>query len=174
MAQYREIADRLRARIQSGEFQVGDKLPSISEIQEQYGVRSLNTVRTAQQLLSEEGLLETRRGVGAFVTGTESLKTVDVHATLTGLRDQLTTVLSALDAQTHRHVTIDLDDSALTDVDFVLTAALHGFADEQRDAAEHGDEDDREFRIEWAETAERLIARIQVAVASAESRTGAS
>jgi DNA-binding GntR family transcriptional regulator len=43
----------------------------------------LNTIRGAQQLLVEEGMLETRQGVGVFVTSTESLRQVDVVGELT-------------------------------------------------------------------------------------------
>ncbi|RYF60906.1 MAG: GntR family transcriptional regulator [Comamonadaceae bacterium] len=45
----------------------GEDRSGISELQEEYGIRSLNTVRAAQQRVAEEGLLEARQGVGAFV-----------------------------------------------------------------------------------------------------------
>ena len=38
------------------------------DLMEQYDVPSLGTIRAAQQLLVDEGLIETRQGVGAFVT----------------------------------------------------------------------------------------------------------
>ena len=58
MARYREIADDLRAKIQAGIYPVGTKLPSISDLQEQYDVPALNTIRGAQQVLVDEGMLE--------------------------------------------------------------------------------------------------------------------
>lgn len=70
MSGYREIADSLRARIRAGEFPAGARLPSISALQAAYGGPALNTVRAAQQVLVQEGLLATHRGVGAFVNGT--------------------------------------------------------------------------------------------------------
>ncbi|WP_422331878.1 GntR family transcriptional regulator, partial [Rhodococcus sp. (in: high G+C Gram-positive bacteria)] len=42
---YHDLAGRLRERITSGEWELGTKLPSISELQDEYGIRSLNTVR---------------------------------------------------------------------------------------------------------------------------------
>src|SRR5713101_8241232 len=96
VARYREIADDLRARIQSGQFSVGTKLPGISALMEQYQVPGLNTIRAAQQLLVDEGMLETRQGVGAFVIAAESARSLDVTAELTRARDTLTTVLAAL------------------------------------------------------------------------------
>ncbi|MFC9898545.1 GntR family transcriptional regulator [Nocardia sp. NPDC127579] len=167
MAQYHDIADRLRERIQSGEFPIGAKLPSISELQEQYAVHSLNTVRAAQQLLGEEGLIETRQGVGAFVTGTESLKTIDVQTELAGLRDRLTTVIAAMDSQKHRHITIDLDDPAEPDQYFALTDALRDWAwrhrSEAEDESKDGDARRAQDLIKWAESAERLLERIESA-----------
>ncbi len=70
MARYREIAQDLRARLAAGEFQPGDRLPSITLLQEHYNVPGLNTIRQAQQLLVDEGLIETRQGSGAFVLRT--------------------------------------------------------------------------------------------------------
>lgn len=161
MAQYDEVADLLRDRIQSGEFGIGDKLPSISEIQKAYAVRSLNTVRAAQQRLVEEGLIETRQGAGAFVIGTESLKSVDIEGELTRLRDRMTTVLAALESQRRHSITIVLNDPNEDDLYFVLTDALREWASQQRHEAEH---DQPEVRIAWAETAERLLARIEKAL----------
>lgn len=68
MSGYHEIANSLRARIRAGEFPAGARLPSISALQAAYGGPALNTVRAAQQVLVQEGLLCTRRGRGAFVT----------------------------------------------------------------------------------------------------------
>ena len=108
VARYREIADDLRARIQSGQFSVGTKLPGISALMEQYQVPGLNTIRAAQQLLVDEGMLETRQGVGAFVIAAESARSLDVTAELTRARDTLTTVLAALDAKAKHTITFDL------------------------------------------------------------------
>ncbi len=54
-------------RITAGEFSPGQQLPSIAALQEHYDVPGLNTIRQAQQLLVDDGLVETRQGVGAFV-----------------------------------------------------------------------------------------------------------
>lgn len=67
MPLHQEVLSDLRRRILDGEWEVGSQVPSIASFQEHYGVRSMNTIRTAQQVLVEEGLLETRHGIGAFV-----------------------------------------------------------------------------------------------------------
>ena len=102
MARYREIAEELRRRIASGEFSPGQQLPTISALQEHYDVPGLNTIRQAQQLLVDDGLVETRQGVGVFVLRTDPKpRVVDVLAELRQARAALTRAITALErAQT--------------------------------------------------------------------------
>lgn len=165
MATYNELADVFRSRIVSGEWGLGTKIPSISELQDQHGIRSLNTVRAAQQRLVEEGMLETRQGVGAFVVGTKSLTSVDVRGELTQVRDRLTTVLAAVDSQGHHRVTIDLDDPAEPHLYFVLTDALREWAGNIRGRVVDAPEDpNAPAFIEWAAAADRLLRRVEEAL----------
>lgn len=98
MARYREIADDLKRRIAQGEFSPGDQLPPIADLQEQYGVPGLNTVRQAQQLLVDAGMLDTRQGVGVFVLRSEPApRPVDVLAELKAARTAITTAINALE-----------------------------------------------------------------------------
>jgi DNA-binding GntR family transcriptional regulator len=64
---YQEIASDLRRRLADGEFPVGSSLPGISALQEEYDVRGLNTVRQAEAILQDEGLIEPTQGKGTFV-----------------------------------------------------------------------------------------------------------
>jgi len=61
-----QVADDLRARIESGELEPGEKLPVTHKLVERYGVSS-ETLRHAINRLKNAGLLETKRGVGTFV-----------------------------------------------------------------------------------------------------------
>lgn len=98
MARYREIAEDLRRRISSGEFSPGQQLPSIAALQKHYDVPGLNTIRQAQQLLVDEGLVQTRQGVGAFVLRTDPQpRAVDVLAELRAARTALNRAISALE-----------------------------------------------------------------------------
>jgi GntR family transcriptional regulator len=63
---YRQIADDLRGKIESGELTQGSQLPTEIELMEQYSA-SRNTVRDAIKLLTTRGLVETRPGQGTFV-----------------------------------------------------------------------------------------------------------
>ena len=98
MARYRDIAQDLKARIAAGEFAPGDQLPSIASLMQQYKVPGLNTIRQAQQLLVDDGLVETRQGVGSFVLRTEPVpRPVDVLVELRAARSALTRAISALE-----------------------------------------------------------------------------
>ncbi|SCK12738.1 GntR family transcriptional regulator [Streptomyces sp. WMMB 322] len=63
---YLRIADLLRARIASGEWEVGEKLPSRARLAEEYGVGPA-IVRRANNVLIAEGHLEGRTGSGTYV-----------------------------------------------------------------------------------------------------------
>jgi GntR family transcriptional regulator len=65
---YRQIADDLRQKIESGELGHGDQLPTELDLREEYEA-SRNTVRDAVRWLITRGLVETRPGQGTFVIG---------------------------------------------------------------------------------------------------------
>lgn len=63
---YRQIADQLRAAIQSGEWQVGARIPAERDLARQLGV-SRPSVREALIALEVEGFVEVRTGSGVYV-----------------------------------------------------------------------------------------------------------
>ncbi|GGT53328.1 GntR family transcriptional regulator [Streptomyces purpureus] len=63
---YLEVADALRVRIKSGEWAVGEKLPSRARIADEYGVGQ-SVAQCAMERLIIEGLLEGRAGSGTYV-----------------------------------------------------------------------------------------------------------
>jgi len=62
---YRQIADDLRSRMESGEFPPDSQLPSKAGMMSQYGV-ALATVNNAIGVLRGEGRAETVQGLGTF------------------------------------------------------------------------------------------------------------
>lgn len=60
-----QISDRLRADIHSGVFKPGDRLPSEAALSREHSV-SRTVVREAIADLRSDGLVETRKGAGAF------------------------------------------------------------------------------------------------------------
>jgi GntR family transcriptional regulator len=79
---YRQIADDLRNKVESGELPQGSQLATEAELKEQYGA-SRNTVRDAIKWLTTLGLVETRPGQGTFVVE----KPTPFVTTLTGDAD---------------------------------------------------------------------------------------
>ena len=76
---YRQVAEDLRNKIESGELAGGSRLAPEIELREQYNA-SRNTVRDAIKWLTARGLVETRQGRGTFV-----VKEIDPFVTtLTG------------------------------------------------------------------------------------------
>ncbi|MFD9692319.1 GntR family transcriptional regulator [Kitasatospora sp. NPDC059088] len=67
MAKYERIADDLRVRIQAGEWQPGDRLPTETPDLTTHYKTSLNTVRQALGVLAAEGVVDKVHGRGNFV-----------------------------------------------------------------------------------------------------------
>jgi len=63
---YRQIAQQMRGRIVSGQIVAGEQIPSARELSTQLQVNPL-TIQKVYQILEQEGLVETRRGLGTFV-----------------------------------------------------------------------------------------------------------
>lgn len=82
---YRQIAEDLRSKIESGKIQRGSQLPTEVELMGEYSA-SRNTVRDAIKLLTNRSLVETRPGQGTYAV--ETIQpfimplTGDPHATL--------------------------------------------------------------------------------------------
>ncbi|MHC4885970.1 MAG: GntR family transcriptional regulator, partial [Planctomycetota bacterium] len=63
---YQRIADAMEARIRSGEYAPGTRLPTDAAQAREHGVNQL-TVRKAMLILQEKGLVERRQGRGTTV-----------------------------------------------------------------------------------------------------------
>ena len=70
---YRQLRDRVVAMILDGVLKEGDPLPSVRNVAAEYRVNPLTVLKGYQQLV-DEGLVETRRGLGMFInTGARNL-----------------------------------------------------------------------------------------------------
>lgn len=63
---YRQLADILRARIESGQYQPGKLIPSETHLQQEFEL-ARDTVRAALDILRDEGLVVTYPGRGTAV-----------------------------------------------------------------------------------------------------------
>lgn len=82
---YRQIADALREKINTGELKPGDALPTESSLQEAFNVSRV-TVRQALKLLTEEQIVESIQGSGTYVK--EERVNYDIYQ-LTGFCEKL-------------------------------------------------------------------------------------
>ena len=70
---YRQLRDRVVAMILDGVLKEGDPLPSVRSVAAEYRINPLTVLKGYQQLV-DEGLVETRRGLGMFINaGARSL-----------------------------------------------------------------------------------------------------
>jgi GntR family transcriptional regulator len=63
---YRQVRNRVVAMLLEGALQEGDPLPSVRNVAAEYRVNPLTVLKGYQQLV-DEGLVESRRGLGMFV-----------------------------------------------------------------------------------------------------------
>ena len=63
---YQQIAEQIRDRILEGEWQGGERIPSIRELAVSVGVNP-NTVTKSYQTLVDRQIIENQRGLGYFV-----------------------------------------------------------------------------------------------------------
>lgn len=69
-----QVAEQLRAKIDSGEWPPGHKLPGETRLAQEYDV-ARGTIRAALDVLREEGKVVTFTGRGTFVTPDPKSKT---------------------------------------------------------------------------------------------------
>jgi DNA-binding FadR family transcriptional regulator len=67
-----QVIDQMRSAITTGEWRVGERIPTEPELVTALGV-GRNTVREAVRALAHAGLLEVRQGDGTFVRATSEL-----------------------------------------------------------------------------------------------------
>src|SRR3981189_1267709 len=63
---YRQLRDRVVAMILDGVLKEGDPLPSVRNVAADYRVNPLTVLKGYQELV-DEGLVESRRGLGMFI-----------------------------------------------------------------------------------------------------------
>ena len=65
---YLQVMDHIKRAIVSGGLRPGERVESVRALAARYGI-NLNTMQRACSELEREGVVETRRGIGSFVTG---------------------------------------------------------------------------------------------------------
>ncbi len=65
---YVQVATVMRHRIETGQWSKGDKISTLDELEQEFGVARV-TIRQAIEILRKEGLLQAHQGRGTFVSG---------------------------------------------------------------------------------------------------------
>jgi GntR family transcriptional regulator len=84
---YRQIAEQMGARILAGEWQEGQRIPSVRELAAAADVNP-NTVTKSYQALLDREIIENRRGLGYFVAAGARERIV-AHVKEEFVRDEL-------------------------------------------------------------------------------------
>ncbi|MED1472712.1 FadR/GntR family transcriptional regulator [Bacillus salipaludis] len=80
------VAEQIEEMIRSGTFQAGDKLPSVRELCELFGV-GRSAVRDAITILKGKGIVDVKQGEGAYILDFDSTRLFNNHLLLTRPRD---------------------------------------------------------------------------------------
>ena len=75
---FRQIAQQVQRAVSTGQLQVGEQLPAVRSLAEILVVNP-NTVARSYQELIRDGVLESRAGVGVFVTERREIFSQDEH-----------------------------------------------------------------------------------------------
>jgi len=78
---YEETLERIRGKIRRGEYLPGDRLPSISEIQNQFTVGRNTALRIIDEL-QLQGLATKRKGKGTFLRDVITSSSFDIHGNI--------------------------------------------------------------------------------------------
>jgi len=90
-----EIAASINAQVQRGELLPGDRLPSERKLCELHGV-SRSVVREALSQLKSDGIIETRRGSGAYVLERDQRQSFRMQDVAIDERDSLALVMELI------------------------------------------------------------------------------
>ena len=122
-----QIVEVMQARIHSGEYARGDKLPTEQELIGEFGV-SRTVIREAIANLKAGGLVTTRQGVGVFVQQSAPLRPFFIEPSELGLVTEAVSVLElriALEAEAAALAAQRRDESAI----FLLRRAMDQMGD---------------------------------------------
>ncbi len=87
-----EVASSILASIESRQLKPGDKLPSENQLSKQFGV-ARTVIREAISLLKFDGVVDSRRGVGAFIAQSENRSAFRISPACFEIRKQIVQLL---------------------------------------------------------------------------------
>ncbi|MDR3067950.1 MAG: GntR family transcriptional regulator, partial [Cellulomonas sp.] len=122
-----QAVDALRARIVSGEWPVGSRMPTEPVLAELLGV-GRNTVREAVQSLVHSGLVERRQGSGTYVVGTSELAVSIGREVAAACRSDVVEVRRALEVEAARLAAVRRTTSDVAEINRARDARQTAYA----------------------------------------------
>lgn len=123
VSQYQQLASVLRHQITHGELQEGQQLPTVADLATQYQLARI-TVRQAYAVLSAEGLVNSRRGRGTFVSKGQTGMDARLRSAINDPRsDHLR--MEILEQRRNTSLPADLAAGACTYPDYTFIRKLH-------------------------------------------------
>ena len=115
-----QVVNRIKGAVVTGAIGPGDKLPGGRDLAVQYSINP-NTAARVYQELEREGLCETRRGMGTYVT--------ENTETISALRAQMASEAADRFLRDLRMLGLDSDDAIFTKKHVAVASAILVFAD---------------------------------------------
>ncbi|KXF75329.1 hypothetical protein ATN84_18855 [Paramesorhizobium deserti] len=128
-----EIAKNISSAIEAGQLKPGDRLPTEQALSDQFGV-ARTVVREAISLLKYDGVIQSRRGVGAFIAEVGGRSAFRISPACFEKRKQLAQLL-----QLRTGVQADASALAATARTSLQLAGIGGFLQEMISAVAQGD-----------------------------------
>ncbi|MET8140519.1 winged helix-turn-helix domain-containing protein [Sphaerisporangium sp. NPDC005288] len=73
---WRQVYEIIRGQIEGGQLRPGDKVPSVIQLQAEYGIATA-TGQKVHRALRADGLIRTEPGMGSFVVPREGVEDED-------------------------------------------------------------------------------------------------
>lgn len=132
-----DVIGQLRAAIASGDWPVGERIPTEPELVASLGV-GRNTVREAVRALSHSGLLEVRQGDGTYVRATSEVSGAIRRLCGSELREVLQ-VRRTLEVEGARLAALNRTEDELTELSELLAERDRAYAEHRTDDFAHID-----------------------------------
>ncbi len=102
---YIQLLEDFKLKISSGEWKSGEKMDTVRNLAKVYGVNP-NTVQRALSELEREGLAESNRTAGRFITGDEKLIEKIARESFYKYCDDLITIAGELKLSKEKSITL--------------------------------------------------------------------
>jgi GntR family transcriptional regulator, transcriptional repressor for pyruvate dehydrogenase complex len=116
------VVEQIEKMIESGTFAIGDKLPSVRELCDLFGV-GRSAVRDALTTLKGKGTVDVKRGEGTFICGFDSASLFKSQVMLPSLKDinELFQVRKMLETGIAEVAALNRSDEVVSELEEILT-----------------------------------------------------